>query len=503
VLNGAKLPNDLDRNTVRHQKYTVFSLLVPCISAALVLDFRPSRAVGADAAITRPQTQPAGPDVVKLTLHPSRVTRQSKRLRLLPDLIDQEPGNAATLYLLAASLKPDKFADRLEKPEQLPLDQCKKNPDADALLADCADTLRYVLMAVHRQEARWDTGIRDLGFEARLPYLHDLYDFTNLLQLQAKVQTARGDLPGALRTAQDILCMARQFAEDGWMINGLMAASVIQGTVDITLTTWIASNGSDNLYWALTRLPHPFIERRAIAQTEQATLYYSIPELRSAIDGRLTPEQWTGVLRQVIRFASYIKQPWKPATESEVDTRAAKLIQSALAPSRAYLLSAGFNQEQINAMPPVQAAGIYLFHQYRVTSDEQWKTWELPYPQAAVLARQASEELRRQQDDGVDNPFLRLFFDDVALTPAKIVWLTDRRIGTLRTIEALRDYAAGHDGRPPERLDQIVDLPVPIDPFTLKPFEYRADGQTAVLEALAPVGMNPSRGQRFELTFVK
>jgi hypothetical protein len=81
----------------------------------------------------------------------------------------------------------------------------------------------------------------------------------------------------------------------------------------------------------------------------------------------------------------------------------------------------------------------------------------------------------------------------------------DRHIAMLRTIEALRDYAARHDGRPPQSLDQITDVPLPIDPFTGRPFVYHVDGQKVVIDAPIPPDQHRDkrRGWRYELTFVK
>ena len=67
------------------------------------------------------------------------------------------------------------------------------------------------------------------------------------------------------------------------------------------------------------------------------------------------------------------------------------------------------------------------------------------------------------------------------------MWL-DRRVAALRVVEAIRLYAASHDGKLPEDLNQVTEVPVPDDPATGKPFEYRRDGAAAVL-ALPDAGM--------------
>ena len=57
----------------------------------------------------------------------------------------------------------------------------------------------------------------------------------------------------------------------------------------------------------------------------------------------------------------------------------------------------------------------------------------------------------------------------------------ERRIGLLRLVEALRIHAAAHAGKLPEALSQVTEVPIPDDPATGHPFEYRRDGASAVI----------------------
>jgi hypothetical protein len=53
-----------------------------------------------------------------------------------------------------------------------------------------------------------------------------------------------------------------------------------------------------------------------------------------------------------------------------------------------------------------------------------------------------------------------------------------------RVIEALRIYAAAHNGILPEALNPLTEVPVPDDPATGEPFIYRADDGAAILHGL-------------------
>jgi hypothetical protein len=74
----------------------------------------------------------------------------------------------------------------------------------------------------------------------------------------------------------------------------------------------------------------------------------------------------------------------------------------------------------------------------------------------------------------------------------------DREVASLRVIEALRMYAASHDGRLPARLEDIDQIPVPDNPATGKPFAYRLEGATAILE-LPPSDRVNSGNCRYEI----
>ena len=48
----------------------------------------------------------------------------------------------------------------------------------------------------------------------------------------------------------------------------------------------------------------------------------------------------------------------------------------------------------------------------------------------------------------------------------------DWNIAMLRIFEAMRLYAATHDGQWPDRLSDITEVPIPVNPFDGKPFLY-------------------------------
>ena len=78
----------------------------------------------------------------------------------------------------------------------------------------------------------------------------------------------------------------------------------------------------------------------------------------------------------------------------------------------------------------------------------------------------------------------------------------DRRVAALRVVEAIRLYAASHDGKLPEELIQITEVPVPEDPATGKPFEYCRDGAASVL-TLPEAGLSGRPTPSYRITIRK
>jgi hypothetical protein len=167
--------------------------------------------------------------------------------------------------------------------------------------------------------------------------------------------------------------------------------------------------------------------------------------------------------------------------------------------AKAWLIAAGRPKQKVEAMDAYQAVGKYWVETYGDWSDELRKGWSLPYWQAAEQLYRSEQEFQDIKKRNQGDLILELLpvVSKAGFLGAQI----DRRIALLRTVEALRDYAARHDGHPPKTLSDIQNLPIPIDPLTGKPFVYYANGRSAVLEAPLPPHYPHIRGRRYELTF--
>ena len=79
----------------------------------------------------------------------------------------------------------------------------------------------------------------------------------------------------------------------------------------------------------------------------------------------------------------------------------------------------------------------------------------------------------------------------------------DARISGLQVLEAIRMYAADHDGQLPTSLTDISKVPIPNNPLTGQPFPYHKSQDRAVLQIPAPSGQPAVVGWRLEITIRK
>jgi hypothetical protein len=61
-------------------------------------------------------------------------------------------------------------------------------------------------------------------------------------------------------------------------------------------------------------------------------------------------------------------------------------------------------------------------------------------------------------------------------------------------------HTAVHDGKMPDKLDDVTEVPIPNDPSTDRPFEYSYDGNLAMLISLVPGDPVYNNGLRYRVT---
>jgi hypothetical protein len=462
----------------------------------LIVALLPAVVATAEPA-TDPATQPT-----RLTLHPAPLPRPALTYRLMPDVIDLTPGNAATMYLLASSRPLMSGAEKPENRSELDaLDGWLTAPSkeidrarAERLLSQFTGTLHQAELGARRERCDWDLPARTEGFSTLLPYLQEMRLQGKLLALRARLAIADGRFDDAARALQTGFAMADHLNVDGFLIQTLVGASIASMMTD-QVEFWVSARGSPNLYWALTDLPAPFMDLRSAMRRERAGNYFAIPHLKEAGEGTLTAEQLREMMARLNELQEVVTE--QSGTSKDELTKAlgsAERVLLRLPRANAFLTEMGYGKQALAAMQPAQAIGLWYALSFNLVSQEMTKSMSLPLFQGLAMQSPEAELMRRKDPT---NPLLSLLpaVGRVRLAAARI----DRRIGELRSLEAMRAYAATHDGSMPEKLTGLPETPVPLDPVTGAPFPYRVENGMAALEAPLPPGGQPKDGRRYEV----
>lgn len=448
-----------------------------------------------------PATQP-----VKITLHPSALSRPVMKYRLVPDEIDLTPGNAAIMYLLGstrnlmtASTNPETAKDLEALGDWLNappggLDR----PRAEHLLAQFTSALRQVELGAWREKCDWDLSERIEGYNTLLPHLSELRQHARLLALKARLQIIDRKFDEAAHTLQIGFAMAQHLNRDAFLIQDLVAAAIAAPLLD-QVQFWIETPGSPNLYWPLTDLPSPFINMRSATDRERASAYYSIPHMKEAAAGKLTGEHLQEMMAKLTELQAMSEGQQSREKEGALaNLKAAGAMAIMLPKANAYLVEMGYTPEALKAMQPAQAIGLWWTQSYDDMQQDMCKAFGLPLHQA-VQMKSTTAESDRQKNSA--NPLTMLFAatGHARLSLARV----DRRIAELRTLELVRAYAAGHDGTPPDKLTGLAELPPPLDPYTSAPFSYRIENGTITLDIPMPPDGQPRDARQDQVRLEK
>jgi hypothetical protein len=444
-------------------------------------------------------------EVVSLTIHPAAAPKPALKYHLLPTFLESTPGDAVPLYMKALVRHMEiwkdmqnealdrfnknespsgftHFEEWLETPlDKLPRERVRKLADA------FGGSVRSQLeLAVRREHCNWDVPLRQGHvFEILLPEVQEFRNMARIVALRARLQIAERKFDEAITSLQTGYGMARHVAKQPFLVSGLNGLAIANMMNDQVLAL-CQQAGSPNLYWSLTELPSPLIDPQTSIEAEYDGLYLQWPELQTLRHTQYVPEQWDHVLRKVVSELVGYEDDFarSRASDKQRAKEIAKTLSHALAEApraKAALLAAGYSQTELDSMPPAQVVLLYSLDIYDAIRDEFFQWWHLPYPQAAEGMSRTERELPALMKREIV-PFARTLLPHVSIAMSAFA-RTERQLAAVRCIEALRIYAAAHNGQLPPTLDAIKQVPIPLNPMTGKPFPYHLEGKTAVLDA--------------------
>jgi hypothetical protein len=416
---------------------------------AVPLTFAFSIVLASCAPVSQP---PIKEKLIRLSLQPMPAPQPALKYSLLPELPELTPGNPVEGYYRA--LLDQDFSAEKEQFRESALKQADR-----AARMDKPDWQQHL----NKSKDAEPSGSEVLK----------LVDLAKELRNRLRSEVADNRFEDAIVTLKTMFAMARHLNEYPNLLGNLVGAAVAVMAID-PLQEMLEKPGCPNLYWTLTRLPSPLvsIDRGMVGQRTQ--FQNELKELTGS--EAMTSAQLNTLIARLEKMNAQAQPAQKDAIKTVAYSRANDVERVAAAKKR--LIGFGISEERLAKFPALQIILLDEKRQYEVRLDEFLKLFSLPLWQ--------SEEMAAKIEPVKSESLLALGFNgSYILRYRRDQGVLERRFAVLRYIEALRLYAADHQGQLPEKL---IDVPVPLpaDPFTGKPFLYSREGDTAHLRGSSP-----------------
>jgi len=448
-------------------------------------------------------------EVIEMTVSPAAQTSPifKHRLTLLPH--QTVAGNAATMYMhslgenaLRGKWKTVKqFGDDVENWGYYDTPQEKfsieKLRQASAVFDDYIS--QHIARASKRRDCDWGLGFEELTGPIVIGLQLNGLQETRSISRAIALQTRLAILESRFDDAIELMRMNYRLGENVGRIK-LMVANLI-GIAEIGITNgnmidFIAAPDSPNMYWALSELPRAMIDVRGAMRFESQFGLRIFPQMDLAEESKHSDEEWSRIVQDMPRAATQIYGAEVP--------RGAKYVPAAIgimsySPAKKRLIESGMDAEVVEEMAVGQVLLIDAKREYQRLADRLEAVSYFPYPVARKKAAEAEDFLKAEQATAFSSfgRFIACMILPAVQQVRNAETRIQRDIDALRVIEALRMHAA-ETGKFPKSLDEVTVVSVPGNPATGKPFEYRLDGETAIIELPPSDGITYSR--RFMIT---
>jgi len=475
------------------------TILCATVLLAVVL---PRASLGQSGLMAPASERKAEPPTLKFTVHPSTEPVPALKYQFLPTLLERRRGNAAVNYnKLAIQVESGFGEDETERDaiwaslEETPMGELP-SAEVRAALAKRERLLVDLDAAVRLSHCDWQSfnGQVDL-YALRLPELQSLREMSRWLGVRSKLAVAEGRYDDALRSLQTGYTVGQHAADSNVLVAGLIGIAC-SGIMSAHVAELVQLPDAPNLYWALTSLPDPLIDLRAGFEGEMYALHLSCPELANVESTEHNEQYWQAAMKGIWTKITQIGgEPKLGAFPSEAAV--ALMAARGYPMARQALIDQGRSAEEVDRMPVPQVITIYTVRTYEELRDDLFKWMHVPYWQMSQGRDAINMKLYRAGRTREILPIASLVLPAVtAATGAQV--RCDREIRMLRIVEAIRMH-----GRLPEKLADISEVPIPLDPGTGKPFGYGLRGDTAILEAVVPAKDLKWFGRRYEIKFAQ
>jgi hypothetical protein len=456
---------------------------------------------------------------ISMSLSPALPPKPISQAYLFPQYGDSRPGNRV-FGLIKSFMEQDAFyrqepEEQRQKWLQMPLSELPANVRELAGIASgiayrpkYASMMVRVDLAARYTQVEWDEwfDLRKDGVFYLLPEVQKLRTLANVVRLRMRGEVKNHEFDKAVESAKTLLGIAQALEQHPTLI-GFLVGVAIAAQAQIALEEMIQQPGCPNLYWSFSDLPSPVLSIRNGTQGERVFHLAQFDALLKA-DHVLSEEELNKIFQEIKELSgmagngsatggnkliAFLRQP-------KVRYQIYASDEERVAEGRKTIIARGFFPDLVNRFSPLQVVVTNDFYRFEELRDELFKWINLPYPQAKPGMEEMEKLIVKELTGGASLLSSILLPSAIRVKETEI--RCDQRFALLRTIEAIRLHATQHDGKLPESLKEI-DLPVPMDPVTGKPFQYSVKDSIATLHGANMQSNNPRLNRHYEIRIRK
>jgi hypothetical protein len=362
------------------------------------------------------------------------------------------------------------------------------SPEEEAKFYKSMEPVYQLLEKASRMRiADWSYDVEYKAITVSLDQLQNTRGLARFLSGKAGWEIRNGKYDDAAKTIRIGIAMGNHVAKSNVpTLYGILVGIAIHGIMQDKIMTLASQPDAPNLYPALTQIILPADAFQYAMQGEQFFLFLT-PNAMPIFENidKASPEDCRDRLEKVVTaFLPMQSEEWgTPPEKSKIAAAMTVLCTLCYPQARDRLLAQGRKAEDIERLSVYQVVTPYVLEEIKAAYDRLLVAVTFPpgSSHTAILLEDPIRAIRETIQSPVD-AYLMLLLP--RLDAAKRGHTRQHQMyELLKIIEGIRYYAAVHDGKLPESLAAIKEIPVATDdPMTGKPLGYKVEGRTVMID---------------------
>jgi len=369
--------------------------------------------------------------------------------------------------------------------------------DEEQLYNDYLKQVYHIIeKAGRKRDCDWGYITEYKGIATLLPHVQNARDLARFLQGKANWEIRNGKYDDAVKTIRLGLRLSEHLKNSDFpvLVTELVGIA-IRGIMESEIRLLSAQPDAPNLYPALTQIIEPGDLFQKSLQAEQYWLFsrQNVQEVFERID-TATDTEYMMLLDDILSTMMSAQRADYGDVKDKFKTANMKTMACIVCYpyGKARLLKQGFSDEEIESMSVYRVVVPHILEEIKAAYDKLIVASSFPVgSQHAAIVFDSNDYMNISESPA--RIYLAMLLP--AVEAAKNAFLRQEQgLDLLKIVEAIRYYAAVHEGQLPESLEAIGELYVPlVNPMDNKPYVYRTEGNTAFIEFNSPNSGGKSR----------